>query len=184
MRVIAGEYRSRLLKSCPGDGTRPTLDKVKEAVFSSLGSYFDKGRALDLFAGSGAIGIECLSRGMEFCLFVDKSGSAINTIKENLKSLSIENQMVLRSDYHSVLQQCAVKKEQFDLIYLDPPYEFKIVEEIVKFIADKKMLTETGCVVCETGKDNQLKESIKDLKTTKVAQYGITKITIYKKKED
>lgn len=182
MKVIAGSYRSRLLKSLPGDATRPTLAKVKEAVFSSIGPYFNGGMVLDLFAGSGGIGIECLSRGFEKSIFVDKSPSAIGVINENLKILEIENQQVLRMDYEQALKKCHREGLKFDLIYLDPPYQEKIVNEILGFVEENNLLNSLGIIICETAKEDILLEDSNYLEKRKEAIYGITKISIYRKK--
>ncbi len=181
MRVIAGNYRSRQLKSCDGEITRPTLDKVKEAVFSSIGPYFDGGEILDLFSGSGNIGIESLSRGMEKCIFVDCEYKAIQVIKENLKNLKIEDQEVWKMDYHKALQRCAQERKQFNLIYLDPPYKEQKIQQILFFIEENNLLADSGVIVCESLKEDVFAPKIGRLEIKKETNYGISKITIYRK---
>lgn len=184
MRVIAGTHRSRQLKSVPGENTRPTLDKVKGAVFSSLGSYFDGGRVLDLFSGSGNIGIECLSRGMDEGVFVDKAYSAIAVIQENLKALKIDHQLVWKMEYQKALEKCKLNELKFNLIYLDPPYKEKIIEEIVESISNFQLLEDDGVIVCETIKEYLLEDKIGKFTKYKEAVYGIVKITFYRKEEE
>src|SRR5699024_868911 len=123
MRVVAGLHKGRKLKAVSGSTTRPKADKVKEAVFQVMGPFFSGGKVLDLFAGSGALGIEALSRGMESAFFIDKQSKAIHTIHDNLKSLSIADQAeVYRNDAFRALQLLSKRQLQFDLILLDPPY--------------------------------------------------------------
>ena len=181
MRIIAGEYRSRILKSLPGDNTRPTQDKVKEAVFSHLGTYFDDGRILDLFSGSGAVGLEAVSRGFTEALLVDKSHEAVRVIKENVASLKAEEYCeVWCMDYHSALTKCGAEERQFDLIYLDPPYRMQLGTELLKEIVEKNILAEKGTIVLETALDEDI--VIPELFVAyKTAQYGKTMITYVRK---
>lgn len=184
MRIIAGEYRSRILKTCPGDKTRPTLDKIKEAIFSSVGTYFDGGKALDLFAGSGAIGLECLSRGMDECVFVDIQQVAMNVIKENIKSLKVEDKTeVWRLDYQRALHQCVQQNYKFDFIYLDPPYMKQQINSILRFIDENSLLNQGGIIICETLKEDEFDDLYKTFIKKKDTIYGITRITYYRNEE-
>lgn len=123
MRIIAGSRKSRLLKSLPGLHTRPTLDKVKEAAFGRLGPWIEGKRVLDLFAGSGNIGLEALSRGAHECSFVDGSKEAIRIIDENIQSLDFKNQShVYRMDAFQACRYFKNKGLSFDLVYCDPPF--------------------------------------------------------------
>ena len=118
MRVVAGTLKGRNIKAVKGTNTRPTTDKVKENIFNIIGPYFDGGIALDLFGGSGNLGIESLSRGIERVIFVDKESIAINTIKENVKELKIDNQVeIYRNDYLRALKALVKRDIQFDLIF-------------------------------------------------------------------
>lgn len=180
MRIIAGEHRSRVIKTCTGDTTRPTLDKVKEAIFSSVGTYFDGGKALDLFAGSGSIGLECISRGMDECIFVDIHQGAISVIKENIKSLKLEeNTEVWKLDFQRALQQCVNKGYKFDFIYLDPPYLNQQINLILKFIDANELLNKKGIIVCETLKEDEFDDSYQTFIKKKDSIYGITRVTYY-----
>lgn len=185
MRIIAGKHRSRSLKTREGQETRPTLDKVKESIFSSIGPYFDGGDALDLFAGSGAIGLECISRGMDSCLFIDTSFEAIKVIKENIVALKEENQCTcLKMDYKRALQDCVTNKRCFDFIYLDPPYGKISYDEVLQFIDTHHLLKKEGFIICEGLKEDIFCNQYQTFKQKKEAIYGITKICIYKGNEE
>lgn len=135
MRVVAGEYRGRKLSAVPGMATRPTTDKVKEAVFNIIGPYFDGGTSLDLYAGSGGLSIEGVSRGIERAVLVDRQLAAIKTIKKNIVTTKHEDQfVVLKQDATRALHMLQSKGEHFDLIYLDPPYaKQQIVTDLTKW---------------------------------------------------
>lgn len=150
MRVIAGNYKGRHLKSVAGTSTRPTSDKLKEAIFSMIGPFFDGGYCLDLFAGSGALGIEALSRGMEKAIFVDKSSSAIRTIKQNLADLQLENVCeVYRNDAFRALSILTKRKMNFDLIFLDPPYEKMDYKKLLKKVVEANIMNDRGIIYIE-----------------------------------
>lgn len=136
MRVISGKYKSRILKSPSGEGVRPTTDRARETLFNVLNNLvdFEDIKVLDLFCGTGSFGIECLSRGAEFCTFVDTN---IKTVEENIKLLKLEsNSSVIRND---VLRYISSHNINVELIFADPPYEFenynKLIEDVLKFDA-------------------------------------------------
>ncbi|MDR1795275.1 MAG: 16S rRNA (guanine(966)-N(2))-methyltransferase RsmD [Erysipelotrichaceae bacterium] len=184
MRIIAGEYRSRLLKTLPGSETRPTLDKVREAIFSSLGSYFKGGTMLDLFAGSGAMGLEALSRGMSHIYLADNNPQAIRIIYENIRTLKVEDQCtVWRMDFISVLKKSMALGISYDLVYLDPPYKKQQNDLILETIEVFGLLKPKGFVIVESLKDDVFLEQTGGLKQIKEAFYGKTKVTYYKKEE-
>ena len=150
MRIIAGEFSSRTIKTLKGTATRPTLDKVREAVFSSLGGFFDGGKMLDLYAGSGAVGIEALSRGMSFAYFVDKNYEAIRIIKENITALNLEDKTkVLSMLDTNALHYFTENHIKFDLVYLDPPYALQQNEKIIGILDEKGLLTSSARIVVE-----------------------------------
>lgn len=185
MRIVAGEHRSRQLKTLPGDNTRPTLDKVREGVFSSIGPYFDGGVVLDLFAGSGAIGLESLSRGMDRAVLVDNNFQAMKIIQENVAALKEEQRVdCWKMDYTRALQQCIQQSQQFDLIYLDPPYSKIDLSAILQLIDENKLCAKNGLVICETLKTDEIKEEYKSFAKKKELHYGITKVIIFKEKEE
>ena len=179
MRVITGTYRGRIIKEVPGELTRPTTDKNKEKIFNILGQYFDGGRALDLFAGSGALGIEALSRGMDFCVFVDFQGKAIQTIRENLKSLKIDKNHASVVNSEAMQFMRTYQGEPFDLIILDPPYAKTYNNDILEMIASRKLLSKEGVVLCENDKATILPDAYGSLKKQRESIEGITKFTFY-----
>ena len=181
MRIIAGNYRSRLLKTLQGDNTRPTTDKVREAVFSRLGPYFDSGSVLDLFAGSGAVALEAISRGYDEAVLSDKSREAVMIIKDSISALKAESYCtVWQCDYKQTLKRCRDKEKQFDLIYVDPPYRMVLGSSVLKLIGEYDLLKETGVVILETGTDEEV-EIEKPFELDKEARYGVTKLTYVRK---
>lgn len=181
MRIVAGKFRSRSIEAVKGVNTRPTLDKVKEAVFSMIGPYFDGGMMLDLFGGSGNIGLEALSRGFDKVIFVDKDYNAIQTITKNCSMLGIKDQVkIWKMDYRSALNQCSSDLLKFDLIYLDPPYAKQKINEILHFIDEHNLLEPGGRVIAESLKEDEFVSEYGNLKKIKESCYGITRITIYR----
>lgn len=181
MRVIAGTYKGRQLKTVAGRATRPTTDKVKEAVFQRIGPFFDGGKCLDLFAGSGSLGIEALSRGMDAAIFVDKQPRAIQTIYENLNMLGLRDRCeVFRTDAYRALRAAAKRKLQFKLILLDPPYKMVDYEELLTEITALNLLDTNGTIYCEHDVSEKLPPSTNRLVQIKQETYGSTiGITIY-----
>lgn len=185
MRIIAGMYSSRRLETLPGNKTRPTLDKVKEAVFSSLGSLFDGGNVLDLYAGSGAIGLEAISRGFDHAVLVDNNHQACGVIKKNIDTLQCRDCCsVLCMKDTQALSLLIEKKERFDLIYLDPPYAKQHNFEILDIIDKNNLLNPDGKVVIESLKEETYKSEYTHLQYKKEVVYGIMKITYYTYKQD
>lgn len=181
MRVISGKCKGTPLKAVPGNSTRPTTDKVKEAVFNMIGPFFDNGLCLDLFAGSGGLGIEALSRGMERAIFVDQDGKAIRTIHNNLKTCQLEPQAeVYRNDAFRALRAIIKRNIAFDAIFLDPPYNKYEMETLLGIIDTYKLINNDGIVVCEHHADKLLPEQIGNLYKSKEEIYGIISVSIYK----
>ena len=179
MRIITGSRRGRKLKTLPGDAVRPTPDRVKEALFNIL--QFDlEGRVfLDLFAGSGQIGLEALSRGAAHCTFVDKGREPVSVIRENLKKTRLEERAeVVQADYSSYLKTC---RRQFDLILLDPPYAEIFLETALKIISEIDILTNSGIIVCERPFDKSLPEHIPGLVRYRDYRYGKAAVTIFRR---
>ncbi|MBJ8349857.1 16S rRNA (guanine(966)-N(2))-methyltransferase RsmD [Streptococcus zalophi] len=177
MKVIAGQFRGRPLITLDGKTTRPTSDKVKGAIFSMIGPFFDGGRALDLFSGSGSLGIEAVSRGMSEAVLVEKDYRAQKVIAENIKMTKTKNQLkLLKMDAKKALAQL---DGQFDLVLLDPPYA---KEEIVKTISQLEelgLLSKDVMIVCETDKTVSLPKEVSDFGIWKQKTYGISKVTVY-----
>jgi 16S rRNA (guanine(966)-N(2))-methyltransferase RsmD len=176
MRIVGGKYRHRIIVY-PDDAThtRPTKDRVREAIFSAIGDI-SNARVLDLYAGSGAMGIEALSRGASHCTFVDISPVAIKTIKENLNNLKIDNkefEVIKNKDINAIESF----KNKFDLIILDPPYEEGQYELIVNLLKEKDLLNEHSIIVMEANRSIKL-ENIDYIKN-KEYHYGEINVFIY-----
>ncbi|MCP3026230.1 16S rRNA (guanine(966)-N(2))-methyltransferase RsmD [Halobacillus sp. A5] len=173
MRVIAGDYKGRQLKSVPTHKTRPTTDKVKESVFHMIGPYFDGGVVLDLFAGSGGLGIEALSRGVNHCIFVDQQSKAIGTIYENIKLLKLEDQAeVFKTDALRALKAAGKRELQFNYIFLDPPYKKFSYEDLIAEILKYNLLAESGIIICEHDASEIIPHQVEQLKLMKTENYG------------
>lgn len=183
MRVISGNFRGLNLKAVPGDSTRPTSAKVKESIFNIINPYLSVGNCLDLFAGTGSLGIEAVSRGFDKAYLVDKNFKAINTIKDNiLKTHSEDHFSIVSSTANDALKKFATDEVKFDLVFLDPPYRMHITTEITdKMIADG--LLNDGCiVVIETDYEIEENDNL-HLKVLQAKSYGETKVLIYKYEE-
>lgn len=178
MRVIAGIYKGRKLESPENYDIRPTTDKAKEALFSILNNDIPGARVLDIFAGTGALGIEALSRGAAECIFTDHSRQSIGLIKRNLAHCGAgENARVIAGDFRKVLPGLA---GGFDVILMDPPYNKGLVDEAMEIIWEHQLLAEGGVVVCEHRKEEDLPEQIGGLIREKERRYGIVKLSIYR----
>lgn len=179
MRVIAGIYKSRQLKSVKSSLTRPTTDRNKENMFNLLGPYFDGGIVLDLFGGSGALGIEAMSRGCDYLYSVDNQYGAYKTILENINSLKISDAKVLKMDYHKALKFFKQDNIKFDLVLLDPPYGKKMIDDILSYLIKEQLLNDNCIISIEELKDEQFVEH-QSLELIKRYNYGITALSIYK----
>ncbi|HLS65606.1 MAG TPA: 16S rRNA (guanine(966)-N(2))-methyltransferase RsmD [Pseudogracilibacillus sp.] len=156
MRVIAGKYKGRKLKQVPGTTTRPTTDKIKEAVFHKMGPYFQGGICLDLFAGSGSLAIEALSRGMNEAICIDQSKTAIRIIRENISALQLEKECyIYRNDALRALKILHRKQQTFDLICIDPPYDSPFYDRIITYIIENKMINDRGYMYVEYATEKQ-----------------------------
>lgn len=181
MRVVSGSAKGRPLRSVPGNGTRPTTDKVKEAVFSMIGPYFEGGEALDLFAGTGGLGIEALSRGMDKAVFVDMEPKSIDTVKANLKAVKLEAQAeVYRNDASRALGALEKRGRAFDLVFLDPPYRLKHGAELMLAMVEKGLLRPEALIVLEHESGYDYPEDIPGFSQLRKAVYGETAVAIYK----
>ncbi|EGJ27276.1 16S rRNA (guanine(966)-N(2))-methyltransferase RsmD [Streptococcus porcinus] len=177
MRIVSGEFGGRPLKTLPGKTTRPTSDKVRGAVFNMIGPYFEGGRVLDLFAGSGGLAIEAVSRGMSQAILVERDRGAQAIIQENIKMTKSESQFqLLKMDAQQALLQL---DHAFDLIFLDPPYAKEEIVATIELLDQKALLGPEVMVVCETDKSVQLPEEIGSVGIWKEKIYGISKVTVY-----
>ena len=180
MRIITGKAKGINLKTPNGDATRPTAERVKEAVFSMLQFDIEGRSVLDLFAGSGQMGLEALSRGALEATFVDKSKDAVKLIKENIEKTRLsENATVFQSDYLDFIRRNNAKK--FDIIIIDPPYALKMYNPALKALLNADMIKKTSMIVCESGTDeifNNDTELEQHFEVAKQSKYGNTFITI------
>jgi 16S rRNA (guanine(966)-N(2))-methyltransferase RsmD len=177
MRIIAGKFGGRKLTSPKDYQIRPTSDRVKEAIFSMLADAVMDSRVLDLFAGTGALGLEAISRGASHCVFVDNNRDSLRLVQENIRCLGAENESRLISgDYQVVLNQL---KGPFDLIFMDPPYRHHEMEEILNRIQEKSLLALHGHIIIEHNQKDRLPERAGEFLTVKSKRYGSTHITIY-----
>ena len=177
MRIIAGKYKNTVLEAPLGDKTRPTKDMVKEALFSSLGFFNGNENFLDLFGGSGAVGLEALSRGVKSVCINDLSKSAYLTIKRNAMKFDGDIR-ITNYDYVSFLNYNDVV---FDYIFIDPPYKFDEFEKLFSLIADKKCLNDDGIIIFETAKETVLDEKYGDFILYKEKRYGIPRLNYFKR---
>ncbi|KGJ53431.1 rRNA methyltransferase [[Clostridium] innocuum] len=182
MRIVAGEFRSRVISAVEGNTTRPTTDKIKEAVFSRIGPYFDGGNMLDLFGGSGNMSLEAISRGMEHALVCDVSYAAVSTIRKNVKTLDVASRVTIwKMDYRQVLAKASQEQRTFDLVYLDPPYKKQQILHILQYLDTHDLVNELGDIVCESLKEDEFPDQVGALHKVKDVTYGITRITYYRK---
>lgn len=176
MRVITGAARGRRLKTPENYDIRPTTDNVKEAVFNIIQFDIEGRRVLDLFAGTGQLGIECLSRGAESAVFIDKDRAAAQIIRDNLKTCGLKA-TVLQEDAVSFLRHCG----QFDLIFVDPPYDSELYDSVLESINLVDILSDGGIIICEARRERQLPEMTAPYRKRREYIYGKVKICIYTK---
>lgn len=179
MRVITGRARGCQLKAPRGMSTRPTMDQVKEGIFSAVQFELEGRRVLDLFAGSGQMGIEALSRGAARAVFVDESREAVQVIRENLEKTRLGDLAAVRQC--EAMQYLDTARETFDLVILDPPYAEKFLENAIKKISEIDILSSSGIIICERPADKLLPESYPGLQRWREYKYGKTAVTIYRK---
>ena len=181
MRVITGKARGVALKTPDGILTRPTADRVKEALFSIIQFDIPGAKVLDLFGGTGQLGIEALSRDAASAVFVDEREDACKLIKENLKRTKLEkNAKVVRSDYLAFLNSC---REKFDIIFMDPPYAEIFLENSLKRITEIDILQSGGIIVCERPLGKELFCDLPGYSRSKDYKYGKTLLTLYRKND-
>ena len=179
MRVITGKARGVQLKTPEGMLTRPTADRVKEALFSIINFDLPGAAVLDLFGGTGQLGIEALSRGADSAVFVDQREDACKIIRENLRRTKLEGQgKVVRSDYLDYLRR---SREKFDIILLDPPYAEVFLENALKCITEIDILKSDGIIVAERPVEKELSFEFEGFTRSRDYKYGKTLLTIYRK---
>lgn len=178
MRVISGSARGLRLNSPDGIDTRPTLDRVKEALFSMLQTHIADAAVLDLFSGSGALGIECLSRGAKKAVFIDASPQAISCINLNISSARVaDKSYVLKNDFRDYLKYC---RERFDIIFLDPPYSNGFYKTALDLICEKQLLNDDGFIIVEWDSEIGFRNENSAFSVYKEKRYGRVGITVLK----
>ena len=181
MRVISGSAKGLNLKTIEGNSTRPTRDMVKEALFSILMSQIQNSNFLDLFAGSGAIGIEALSRGAQFCMFIDYNPACIKVIKENIKKAKFNDfSKVYNTDYKKAISK--LDEESFDIIYIDPPYNKEMGIDAIQLISEKNILTNGGIIVLETDTNELVPDFIGIYEKFNYKRYGRNILSLFRRK--
>lgn len=185
MRIISGLARGTKLYTLEGENTRPTLDRVKEPLFSIIQTYIKDSVVLDLFAGSGALGLEALSRGAKKAVLCDKSYEAINIIKNNIKKTHMEEKTeILCMDYKKCI---STLEDKFDIIFIDPPYKLDLAIKSVEMILEKDLLLEEGIIIIETDDENRELQEIKninyDIKIINQKTYGRVKLIFLKREK-
>ena len=177
MRIIGGKHRSRVLKEFKDIGVRPTSDRARESLFNILSGRIEGASFLDLFAGTGAIGLEALSRGAKEVTFIDNSMESLNVVKENLRSLK-ETADVKRSDSIEFLR---TTNKKFDIIFIDPPYKTDLGKRALSLIAERKILTEDGIAIFED--EDGFDDTVRGLFRYDERKYGRAKLSFFKNKK-
>lgn len=183
MRIISGKYKGKNLKGYDMNGTRPTMDRVKESIFNIIQNNIQDSVCLDLFAGSGSLGLEAISRGAKYVYFNDINRDAVKVINYNIQAIDAKGSaFVLCKDYIEVLKLMYREGISLDLIFLDPPYNMLVINDILLFIDNNNILSDKGLIICEYNEMNLDKEYLNFEKFT-TKKYGNKYVTIYKNKK-
>lgn len=178
MRIISGRERGRVLKTLEGEHTRPTAEKVKEAIFSIIQFEIEGRRVLDLFAGSGQLGLEALSRGARECVFVENDRQAMQIVRDNAEKCRFtEQSKFLQADYTAALKR---SEEKYDIIFIDPPYQSDYYQKALELISGFDILGIHGIILVESESDLVLPDEAGVLKKGREYRYGRTKVTLYR----
>ena len=180
MRIITGDFKGRRLEMPEGKDIRPTTEKVKEAIFSIIAGNVPGAVCVDLFAGTGNLGLEALSRGAEKCYFADNSRESLNLIKRNIAMCKAEEwSVVIPGDFERVLARLGERGEKIDIFFLDPPYREGLYEKCFELIREYDLLAEEGIIIAEHGEREPLPVEIEGYIVLKERNYGSVAITIY-----
>ena len=182
MQIITGKYRARKLVAVDSLDTRPTLARVKESVFNLIADKIESSVVLDLFAGSGSYGAECISRGSDLVYFVDQSEKAIKTIKTNTQKMT-EDFEIIKSSYSDALKQFMKRKIKFDLVFLDPPYDSDFAIKSLDFLGENGLLNDGAIVVVEHKLANDLQNLPECYIIKKSRKYGIAFVDVLEFRE-
>ncbi|MGI6705392.1 MAG: 16S rRNA (guanine(966)-N(2))-methyltransferase RsmD [Clostridia bacterium] len=182
MRIIGGIAKGRTIYTPKGERTRPTADRIKESVFAIIQDYIPNSRVLDLFAGSGNMGLEALSRGAKGCVFIDMDRTSIEVIKKNTINLNFTTQTrVYQSDYRSALRKLQSRNETFDVIFVDPPYNRGFIQPVVAMIHQMDILDQNGIIVVEHSIHETIDTGGIPLQVKDQRKYGITMVSFIAK---
>lgn len=172
LRIITGKAKGKRIETLEGEATRPTSERIKEALFSSIQFDIEGRRVLDLFAGSGQLGLEALSRGAASVSFVDSSREAMEIVKKNAKTTGFfDNARYIVSDYRNYIRK-ASGRDLYDLVFIDPPYAMECCAEALKHLTERGLLTDGAIVVFESGTEEIDPESFSDFEVIKSTRYG------------
>lgn len=179
MRIISGKYKGKKVDGYTIDGTRPTMDRVKESMIAMIQNELYDSNCLDLFTGSGSVGLEFLSNGAKSCYFVDNNQNVIDVLNKNVKLINIkEEYKLIKGDFQEVLRRFKENKIKFDIIFLDPPYKFNYITPSLKLINDYDLLKDNGLIICEY--EDELINYV-NYEIIKEKKYGSKSISIIKK---
>lgn len=179
MKVISGIYKGRKIEGYDIDGTRPTMERVKESLFATIQNYISESTILDLFSGSGNLGIEALSQGAKFAYLADYNIKAAKTIKRNIETFGIKNAEIINMDYQKALKFLNDKNIKLDLIFLDPPYNTNYIEKSIELINEYQLLEEDGLIICESDSLDRIAYP-ENYKIVKDKKYGDKWVVILK----
>lgn len=180
MKVISGILKGRTIEGYDIDGTRPTMDRVKESVFATIQEHIKDSTVLDLFAGSGSLGIEAISNGAKLCYFIDNNNEVIKTLNRTIINFNIKDKSkIILSDWKKFLNDSSKSNIKFDLIFVDPPYNYDVYEKILTKVSELNLLNEFGLIIIEH-QNLKLKDEYNNLKLYKQKKYGNKSVNIYK----
>ena len=181
MKVISGTLKGRNIDGYNIDGTRPTMDRVKESLFASIQDYIKDAYVLDLFSGSGNLGIEAISNGANHCYFTDNNPEVIKVLNKNIINLNIKDKSsIILTDWKKFLNECPTRNLKFDLIFVDPPYDYNVYEKVLDKVSNLDLLNENGLIILEHH-NLKLPDSYNNLTLYKQKKYGNKSVNIYKK---
>ena len=182
MRIIAGDFKGRRLFAPKDSRIRPTTDKVKESIFSMVSPYLEDAVVIDLFSGTGNLGLEALSRGAVRCYFGDKSRESLELTKQNIAHCGVQDRSVpILGEYEYVLRKV---RERAELIFLDPPYKEGLMEDCIEMISELSLLSADGVIVAEHGAKDHLQDELSGFMKIKEKTYGTIAISIYGNREE
>lgn len=185
MRIISGKAKGRKILSPATNETRPTLDRIKEAIFNIIQIYVPDAVTIDVFAGTGSLGLEAASRGAREVYLIDKSPVTFPLLKQNIENLHFEdNCYALNTDAYSALRNFASKGKVFDLIFIDPPYLKNLIPEAIRIVDENNMLHKDGIIVTKIDSSEEIFEGTKNIKMYDKRKYGNTTVCLYRIEEE